>query len=266
MGGFSQGGVAVQPTRRAAGLVLLGAAILAAQNGILLAALLVALAIDIPAGFQWATVALLLDTPGIALLGVGLSRMASRAGAGPLASGLCFAWVGLTIGWRWILPGIAGRGFDEILIDLWGSDGAEPADRIPATPLQIGMLALWMAASAILVAVPLWLRGKAGWPVGASLLEDRIDSRSWEGFVTLNATGTFLVAGSLLAILGGATIGWPLQAGVVIKVALAPSSGAFAYASLARRARKAVPVREEFAAPVEGHAPLDSATDGPDED
>ncbi len=228
-------------------LVFAGAVLLVAQNSILLLALVLALAIDVSTGFTWARAALLLDLPGVALLGAGLVRLASRTGeGGASATGgiLCFGWLGLTLAWRWILPGLSGRGFEDILIAIWGSDGTALPE-LPSMGLAVhGMLVLWIVASAVLVAIPLSLRTERGWPLGAVLLEGRVEPRTWEGFVALNATGTFLVAGSLLAILGGASVGWPLQAGVLIKVAFAPSSGAFAYAQLGRRARRSLLGRE----------------------
>jgi hypothetical protein len=80
--------------------------------------------------------------------------------------------------------------------------------------------------------------------VGDALLEMRVDLKSWEGFLVLNAIGTVLVAGELWTILDGGPGGGLLTAGIAIKIAVVPFNGAFAYGFLAYRARRAVRIAE----------------------
>jgi hypothetical protein len=149
------------------------------------------------------------------------------------------AWAGLTVVWRWVLPAVGGRDFTSVFDAILGSDGGIPPALVGQAFAVRMMLVLWVATAVLIVAAALILRLRGGRAVGDALLERQVDLKSWEGFATLNAIGTVLVAGELWAILGGGSGGGLLTAGIVIKIVVVPFNGAFAYGLLAYRARRA---------------------------
>ncbi len=155
-----------------------------------------------------------------------------------LAGSLCIVSALLTLSWRWAIPSFIGRDFQDILFVILESEGGLPGE-LPSyeTPIR-AMFYLWMAASATLVAAAYLLRFSSKGLRGAVLVEEKVDLRSWEGFTTLNAVGTFLVAFEMLRIIDGRVGGPLLLAGIFMKVTFVPLNGAFAYFYLARRAAR----------------------------
>jgi len=230
-------------------LALVGASVLVIQNLLLLSGFFVWLG-DPDSGFLLASASLFLDVPGLALLGLGILRMAAesealgrRAGLARISGLLVIAGVGITILWRWVLPAIGGRDFTSVFDAILGSDGGIPPALVGQVFEVRMMLVLWVATAVLIVAAALILRLRGG-VVGDALLEMRVDLKSWEGFLVLNAIGTVLVAGELWTILDGVPGGGLLTAGIAIKIAVVPFNGAFAYGFLAYRARRAVRIAE----------------------
>ncbi len=230
--------------RGAGRIACAGAIVLAGQNALLFAGFLLWLE-DPNAGFALGFASLFLDVPGVILLGLGI-RSLTVGSPGPgsrraaWSARLCFLGAGLTIAWRWLLPAATGRTYVDVFDAILASGVGGPPELRAHRALVAGMFALWIAASAVLVAASYLLRlsGDA-WPAEV-LLGPRPDLRSWEGFLTLNAVGTGLVAWQMLAVLLGGEAGGFLTAGLAIKVVAAPLNGAFTYGLIAWRAHRAL--------------------------
>lgn len=226
-------------------LVLMGAIVLTVQNVLLLAGFFVWLG-DSESGFRLGSASLFLDVPGAALMGLGILRMAAetespgRKGRLAAVSGLLvLAWAALTVLWRWALPAVGGRDFTAVFDAILGSGGGIPPELVGQAFAIRMMLLLWIATAALLAAAALFLRLRGAKIVGDTLLEMRVDLKSWEGFTILNAVGTVLVAGELWSILDGGSGSSLLTVGILLKVAIVPFNGIFAYGFLAYRARRA---------------------------
>ncbi len=264
---ISGGGAKPVRWRTSSALILIATSALSIQNAILFLAFLIFLGGVPSLTFDIARVSFFMDYPATVLLGIGLVSLSlslrrpqmnnASESDGPMQRGLrlltlagsfCIVSALLTLSWRWAIPSFIGRDFQDILFRILESEGGLPGE-LPSyeTPIR-AMFYLWMAASATLVAAAYLLRFSSKGLRGAVLVEEKVDLRSWEGFATLNAVGTFLVAFEMLRIIDGRVGGPLLLAGIFMKVTFVPLNGAFAYSYLARRAAR---LRHEMRGPAE---------------
>lgn len=238
------------PAARGLRFIAAGAVVLAVQSALLFGGFLIYTAAPGSAAFDGSAAVVFLDLPGLALLAFGLLRVAraqtpSESGRDlvRLSAVLGLASLAAVVGWRAAIPARLGRPYADVLLALWNSDGGLPPELASHAAEVVVLLVLWLAASILLAASSYALRLSSG-PIGRALLEPRVDLRSWEGFATLNAAGTVLVAGSMLLVVAGGVAGNLLLVGAVMKVSVVSLNGTFAYAFLAGRARRAPILRE----------------------
>ncbi len=238
-------------------LILAATTALATQNAILFLAFLTFLGGASSLTLNLANISFIIDFPAIALFGIGLFSFSialrghwtsntneiaetTRRGMNllTLSGSLCMASALLTLFWRWVIPFLIRSDFQNILFLILDSEGGLPGELSSYEFPIRAMFYLWIAASATLTGSAYLLRFSSRRLKGEGLVEERLDLRSWEGFTTLNAIGTVLVAAEMLQIIGGNVGGPLLLAGIFLKVTVVPLNGTFAYSYIARRAAK----------------------------
>ena len=236
------------PEPSAEGFLWIASALLCAANLLLILAVFLnlvgGLGLATPSLFLWG--ALGLDLVGIGLLAWILWDAAGRTEGRPrvvrrAAALLLFAWIGLTVAWRFALPAALGTNLENLFTAFLTTPVSGPTDVRADFSAMYQLFGLWIAAAAVFVAAHIlmaiarrtarpddWVRGLPvyAWILGAG--------------ISLAATVSIVL--SFLYVLAGRPLADNLNVWLVAKMVVAPNvflSGYAASLDLGRKIRSA---------------------------